>query len=271
METKEVNPAEETWTRKTAPSTSLSGPDIIVEVVEEIFLNVPPDQVVCVCRLVCWQWKEVADSEALWRQRCRREGYCLRDPSRTPRDWRLFYFSCKNRRNLLKNPRGEDDLNGWEILENGGNEWAVHGLRRPHPDETVQKNFVTSYGMCRKVQLIDLKKEGYSPSFMDDLQPHIRISDWYSPRSDCGCQYEICVELLNERMNTVQKFAPDIVYFEQWNNESWQQMSHVFQNYGPGVRYIRFTHGGKDTQFWAGWYGIRLTDSCVEICPAACT
>lgn len=46
------------------------------------------------------------------------------------------------------------------------------------------------------------------------------------------------------------------------------QMTHVFQNYGPGVRYICFTHGGKDTQFWAGWYGIRVTDSCVEVCPA---
>lgn len=46
------------------------------------------------------------------------------------------------------------------------------------------------------------------------------------------------------------------------------QMIHVFRDYGPGVRYIRFAHGGKDTQFWAGWYGIRVTDSSVEICPA---
>lgn len=46
------------------------------------------------------------------------------------------------------------------------------------------------------------------------------------------------------------------------------QLTHVFQNYGKGVRYIRFIHGGKDTQFWAGWYGVRVTDSCVEICPA---
>lgn len=49
------------------------------------------------------------------------------------------------------------------------------------------------------------------------------------------------------------------------------QMTHVFQNYGPGVRYIHFSHGGKDTQYWAGWYGIRVTNSCIEICPAADT
>lgn len=49
------------------------------------------------------------------------------------------------------------------------------------------------------------------------------------------------------------------------------QMIHVFRDYGPGVRYIRFRHGGKDTQYWAGWYGIRVTDSSVEICPAVDT
>lgn len=46
------------------------------------------------------------------------------------------------------------------------------------------------------------------------------------------------------------------------------QMTHVFKDYGPGVRYIRFSHGGQDQVFWEGWYGIRVTDSCIEICPA---
>lgn len=36
-------------------------------------------------------------------------------------------------------------------------------------------------GVCRrciKSQLIDLAKEGYSPSFMDNFQPDIKVSDW---------------------------------------------------------------------------------------------
>ncbi|KAG7221554.1 hypothetical protein INR49_017085 [Caranx melampygus] len=242
-----------------------------LEVVEEIFLNVPPDQVVCACRLVCQEWREVADSESLWRERCRREGYHLRDTSRVPKDWRLFYFLCKKRRNLIKNPRGERDENEWQILENGGDGWKIEGLMVPHPDDKVQKNFVTSYGMCRKTQLIDLEKEGYNRSFMDDFQPDIKISDWYAPRWDCGCKYEITVELLNPRKKPIQTFDPDVVIFPQWNDQQWNQMTYVFRNYGPGVRYIRFTHGGKDTQFWAGWYGIRVTNSCVEICPAVDT
>lgn len=45
------------------------------------------------------------------------------------------------------------------------------------------------------------------------------------------------------------------------------QISHTFQNYPKGVRHIYFEHGGKDTQFWAGWYGIRVTNSSITIGP----
>lgn len=243
---------------------SLSVP---LEILEEIFLNLPSDKVVRLCRLVCKSWKEVADSESLWRERCRREGYVSRDASITPKDWRMFYFLAKMRRNILKNPRAEDKFKDWEILENGGDQWTVEDVMVPHPNETVKKNFVTSYGMCWKSQVIDLESEGYNSLLMDRFQPLINISDWYAPRWDCGCEYKIKVELLNQRKKPIRKFEPETIYFEQWNDQEWNQITHVFKNYGPGVRYVRFMHGGKDRQFWAGWYGIRVTDSCVEICP----
>lgn len=243
-------------------------PALPLVVLEEIFMNLPPHQVVCVSRLVCREWKDLVDSDSLWRERCRREGYHLSDPTKIPTDWRLFYFLCKKRRNLLKNPRAEQKFTDWKILENGGDRWKVESPMMPHPDQTVQKVFVTSYGMCRKSQLIDLEKEGYSPAFMDQFQPDIKISDWYAPRWDCGCEYEISVELLDQRKKPIQTFAPETVFFEQWNDQQWHQMTHLFKNYGPGVRYIHFIHGGKDTQFWAGWYGIRVTNSSVEICPS---
>lgn len=102
----------------------------------------------------------------------------------------------------------------WEIVANGGDRWSAEGLLFPHPNETIQKNFVTSYewvltsrtgrcspvnhqssatatlplifanlsGVCRrcmKSQLIDLAKEGYNPLFMDEFQPDIKVSDWW--------------------------------------------------------------------------------------------
>ncbi|CAJ1084714.1 F-box only protein 6-like [Xyrichtys novacula] len=242
-----------------------------LDILEEIFLNLPPHQVVRICRLVCHQWKAVADSESLWKERCRREGYWIRDASKIPKDWRLFYFLCKKRRNLILNPRAEEQMRHWHITDNGGDRWKAEGVMAPHPNEAVLKNFVTSYGLCRKTQLIDLGAEGYNPSFMDHFQPDIKISDWYAPRWDCGSEYQICVQLLNHRKKPIQTFEPETVYFDQWNDQKWCQMTHVFRNYGPGVRFIRFTHGGKDRQFWAGWYGIRVTDSSVEICPAGDT
>ncbi|GAA6082601.1 F-box only protein 6-like isoform X1 [Tachysurus ichikawai] len=104
---------------------------------------------------------------------------------------------------------------------------------------------------------------------MDEIQPDIVISDWYAPRWDCGSEYQIQVELLNHQKRTVQRFETEPVFCPQWNDQKWEEMTYTFKDYGPDVRFIRFKHGGKDTQFWAGHYGIRVTHSSVEISPSA--
>ncbi|XP_043080069.1 F-box only protein 44-like [Puntigrus tetrazona] len=242
--------------------------DVPLAVVEEILLKLPAHQVVRVCRLVCHEWKELVDSAAHWRERCRRERIQPCDASRLPDDWRLFYFLTRKRRNLLKNPRAEEEFRGWKIVQNGGDCWKVEDLIENPNSPKISKYFVTSYWLCLKQQLIDLRKEGYSAAFMDQLQPHIKISDWFAARCDCGSVYQISVELLDQKKKPITVFEPNPVFFPQWNDQQWCEMTHVFKDYGPGVRFIRFTHGGKDTQFWAGWYGIRVTNSSVEICPA---
>ncbi|XP_012690521.1 F-box only protein 6-like [Clupea harengus] len=247
---------------------SVDVPSLPVAVLEEIFQNLPAEQVVCVCRLVCREWRDVVDCACLWKERCRREGLRPSDPVKTPSDWRLFYILCKKRRNLLKNPKAEDGFARWELIENGGDKWKIEGVSVEHPDGTVNKHFATSYFSCMKRQVVDLQAEGYSPAFMDEFQPDILISDWYAPRWDCGCEYEISVQLLSAGKKVLKSFSPDKVNFEQWNDQKWNQVTHVFRSYGRGVRYVGFIHGGKDTQFWAGWYGIRVTNSSVEICPA---
>ncbi|CAM4681005.1 unnamed protein product [Leuciscus chuanchicus] len=246
-------------------------PDVPLAVVEEILLNLPEHQVVRVCRLVCREWKELVDSAAHWRERCRREGIQPCDASRPPEDWRLFYFITKKQRNLLKNPSADDGLQGWENEQNGDGCWVTEVNRKLFPNNTVTKCFSTSHRSCLKQQLIDLTKEGYSGAFMDQQQPHIKISDWYAPLPNYRCEYRICVELLDEKKKPISTFQPYKFFFQQGDNYPWCQMTHVFKDYGPGVRFISFTHGGKDTdrQVWAGCYGIRVTNSSVEICPAA--
>jgi len=39
----------------------------------------------------------------------------------------------------------------------------------------------------------------------------------------------------------------------------------VFKGYPSGVRFVEFTHGGKDTKYWAGHFGVKITNCGVFI------
>lgn len=43
------------------------------------------------------------------------------------------------------------------------------------------------------------------------------------------------------------------------------QFEHEFKNYGKGLRKIKFSHGGQDSQFWAGHYGSKMAGACVRM------
>lgn len=42
-------------------------------------------------------------------------------------------------------------------------------------------------------------------------------------------------------------------------------MEKVIDDYPSGVRYIKFYHGGTDTQFWKGHYGSKFTAASLTI------
>uniref|UniRef100_A0A673GPT5 Zgc:114174 n=1 Tax=Sinocyclocheilus rhinocerous TaxID=307959 RepID=A0A673GPT5_9TELE len=105
-----------------------------------ILLNLPAHQVVQVCRLVCHEWKELVDSAAHWRERCRTEGFHPYNASCPPEDWRLFYFLSVSFLTFLL-----DGLQGWEIGQNGADRWATERNSKLFPDNTVTKCFVTSH------------------------------------------------------------------------------------------------------------------------------
>ncbi|KFP81068.1 F-box only protein 6, partial [Apaloderma vittatum] len=173
--------------------------------------------------------------------------------------------------NLPLIPLLSENFLHWTIDQNEGDKWKIEDLPGAHgtdlPDPDVHKYFVTSYGPCLKSQLITLQKEGYWNELMDEKRPEIVVKDWYAARFDCGCRYELTVQLLSEDYLVLEEFHPEPVVIEQWSDAVWREVSHTFQNYPPGVRHIRFQHGGQDTQFWAGWYGVRVTNSSITIGP----
>lgn len=43
------------------------------------------------------------------------------------------------------------------------------------------------------------------------------------------------------------------------------QVSHVFTNFGKGIRYVSFEQYGRDTRSWVGHYGALVTHSSVRV------
>ncbi|XP_054503608.2 F-box only protein 2 isoform X2 [Agelaius phoeniceus] len=193
-----------------------------------ILASVPAVELVLVCRLVCCQWRNLVDGAALWILKCQQEG--LSRAESDVEDWQSFYFLSKKRRNLIKNPCGEEGLEHWGEVENGGDGWKIEELPgdfgKEFPSEEVHKYFVTSYEWCRKAQVIDLRAEGYWEELMDTTQPKIMVRDWYAGRGDAGCLYELCVKLLSENEDVLAEYKSDTVTIPQGNDGSWTEVSY---------------------------------------------
>ncbi|KAM8952249.1 F-box only protein 27 [Pelodytes ibericus] len=240
--------------------------DLPDELLLVILSFLPPRDLVLRCRLVSRRWRQLVDSASLWKRKCERTHRrdLLRASALCPSfSWQRVFVMDPFSRNLLRNPCATEGLQHWDVSQ-GGDGWRVEENRSHLEGADVQTCFVTSFLWCRKTQEIDLLKEGLWTHYLDDHQPHILVSDWFGAREDCGCMYEIKVELLAaDRLRVITEFTHSPDPINQWNNQSYHQVSHVFQNYGAGVRFIRFSHSGKDTHFWKGWYGARITNSSV--------
>ncbi|XP_006914416.1 F-box only protein 6 isoform X3 [Pteropus alecto] len=204
----------------------------------EVFTHVPARHLLR-CRRVCSLWRDLIDVQSLWKRKSLRKGFITKDWNEPVANWKIFFFLCSLRRNLLRNPCAEDDMTSWQIDFNGGNQWKVETLPGAHgtdfPDSKVKKYFVTSFA--------------------------------FAARADCGCTYSIRVQLVSADYIALASFEPPPVTIDQWNDARWREVSHTFSDYPPGVRHILFQHGGNDTQYWAGWYGPRVTNSSIIISP----
>jgi hypothetical protein len=157
---------------------------------------------------------------------------------------------------LLQNPDGSSgDMWGWTLLENGGNGWAV----------SSSPYFVTSFGWGRRTQTVDLYERGFDEKTLADAPP-IEISEEFG-WTYCPDMYYLKVELLDENLRVVSAFDTGVV--QQQGpcdyNLNWQTVSHTFVGYEPGVRYVRWEDGGKDSEFWLGHYGAVMRNAVLKI------
>lgn len=158
--------------------------------------------------------------------------------------------------NLLVNPDASaGSMAGWTLLENGGVGWHVQ-----------DGAFRTSYGWGRRTQTVDLHAAGYDASIMAGAPP-IFVSEQFR-RQFCPDFYYLKVELLNASHQVVASWNSQTQQNSgecEWGGEVWDELSHVFVNYGPGVRYVRWEDGGRDSEYWGGLYGTWLDNAVLSV------
>lgn len=160
---------------------------------------------------------------------------------------------------LVLEPKDSDDgFWGIETEQNGSQPLLDN-------DGNKCKNFVTSYNLCSKFQIIDLE----SKDLLEDLKRYpkcrIEISESYAPRWDCGSMYRIIVWLLDEDFKVLDEFKYDEMFEDGVDN--WHHVKHSFNKLPPSLKYVIYYHQGIDRKFWSGHYGIKITNSSVKVLP----
>jgi len=269
--------------------------ELPLDILEEIFLRIDP-RILLSFASVSSNWYNIIHSVNFWKRRTNYIGIHL------PREvlqndnlpWNFYHSLCLNykfvpyQKNLLVNGSGEletnedifndgnrneEDFNeawfaSWNTLSSGGNGWR---LFRCIPPKTIPKEvgqvtyFATSNFSCTKEQWVSLADNGVDSTIVDTFQPDINIEEFYSKSRDHGATYEMQVCLLDGCGNVVGKsftFRDDM---EEEDTDSWRKVSHTFKDYGVGVRYIKFYHGGMASDMDEGWFGSRMTGASVKI------
>jgi hypothetical protein len=157
--------------------------------------------------------------------------------------------------NLLVNGSGSAGLGtGWTVLAGGGDGWlhnAAGGF------DATPGFFITSYGWCRRSQVVDLIALGATAAELDTNPPVIRVSEAIGGynQGGSGDRYYLRVELRGEANNVIAAWDGGTQTTPRTATGPWVLEQAEFKNYGPGVRYIYFEDGGYDYGYWAGHYG----------------
>nr|XP_028597568.1 F-box only protein 50 [Podarcis muralis] len=185
-------------------------------------------------------------------------------------------------RNLLRNPNPEGvnisepaplltlPRAAWNPLDPKGifKGWQV-SIEPLESDkaEVAPKSVLPRYSWCVKQQHIDLVAEGFWEELLDSYQPNFTVMDWYENSKLANSVYELHVRLLGADRATVLGEFHHVAHEgeqDRQENKNWHHVSHVFQRYGAGLRYVHFLHKAKEVETPAGFLRTRVTDSSVS-------
>ncbi|XP_067413401.1 F-box only protein 50 [Emydura macquarii macquarii] len=196
-------------------------------------------------------------------------------------DWRALCERKPFERNLLQSPNPEGvnisepappcSPNSPRVpLESLGNfsGWVISTEALPPKGGGGKPGSVAPrFSWCVKQQRVDLLAEGLWEMLLDSYQPNITVMDWYEDSRLAETVYQLHVRLLAaDGQTSLQEFhhedPKDGVSQEKRN---WCHVSHVFRDYGPGVRYVHFQHKTLDAETPGGFCRTRATDSSISV------
>ncbi|MFT3738934.1 MAG: leucine-rich repeat protein [Breznakibacter sp.] len=160
--------------------------------------------------------------------------------------------------NLLINPGAEDNFDGW-TKTNGGSGWIINtGLVR-----NGTNSWMGSYTMGTLSQTVDLTSKGYPASTMDNV-PDIEIGAYVAAGFENKGYVTIKTELLGADGNTLSThYACNNELIE--DNTPWTEKALTIQNYGTGVRSVKFSIEVRDGRSWLGNFSPVIDDAFVYI------
>ncbi|XP_066099877.1 F-box only protein 50-like [Saccopteryx bilineata] len=180
--------------------------------------------------------------------------------------WKLLFLRRPLYRNLLRSPNPEG-INIYEPAPpTGPTQQPLETLGNFHGWYIRTEKLQHNRSWTVKHQCVDLLAEGLWEELLDDEQPDITVMDWYEDSRLDVCVYELHVWLLAADRHTViaqHHVAPRTS--ARGPPGRWIQVSHVFRQYGPGVRFVHFLHKTKNRTEPGGLRRTRVTDSSVSV------
>ena len=165
--------------------------------------------------------------------------------------------------NLLKNPNNYGRFsNTWKVIQGRQSAFFHNRIRWAGWNDGF---FGTPYYGVTRVQEIDLGTELAIRDNWKRYPPTIQAGEQFN-KTYCGNDiYHLTVEVYDDQRNSIGKseIGPNKVLGEcSWEGSKWVKEKFTV-SYKGVPRYIRFMDGGRDSEYWAGYYGPRINEGFV--------
>lgn len=168
--------------------------------------------------------------------------------------------------NLIRNPNNYGNFDkSWKIIEGTKGKAFFHN--RVRWAGWNSGHFGTPYYRVRRVQEIDLGTELAGKDNWADNPPELFVSEQFN-KTYCGNDtYFLKVEVFNAERELIGQWdagTKKVTGECSWSGSKWTTERQTVA-YNGVPRFIRFYDGGKDSEFWAGYYGPRIREAVVVL------